>query len=96
MFLIPYRLEIGFETTLRAVNVPATVLWDGDRIYPVNTTLRDATVVVLPYQVALRLQAAGEMGAVACSPKCGHAAVISTLQLDTVVIATRSIPVIQP
>ena len=70
MFLIPYRLEIGFETTLRAVNVPATVLWDGDRIYPVNTTLRDGTVVVLLYQVALRLQLAVEVGGVACSPQC--------------------------
>ena len=78
------------------MNVPATVLWDGDRAFVVNTTLRDATVIVLPYQVALRLQLADEVGAVACSPQCGHVALITTLQLDTVVIATRSIPVIQP
>ena len=50
--------------------MPAIVLWDFDRAFVVNTTLRDATVIVLPYQVALRLQVAVEVGGVACSPQC--------------------------
>jgi len=37
------------------MNVLATVLWDVHSIFVVNTTLRDAKVIVLPYKVALRL-----------------------------------------
>jgi hypothetical protein len=69
-FRTAYRFEIRFKTTVVAVNVPATVLWDGDRIFSVYTALRDTTGVVLLYQVALRLKAAGEVGGVACSPQC--------------------------
>ena len=71
MFRNTYRFERNFKTTVSAVKVPATVLLDVDRIFLVNTTLRDATVVVLPYQVALRLQEAVEVIGMACSPQCG-------------------------
>ena len=75
-FRITCRFEISFKTTVRAVNVPATVLWDVDRIFVVNTTLRDATVIVLPYQVALRLQAAVQSGSCGLltkmRPCCSH------------------------
>jgi len=42
-----------------AALVPVTVLWEG--MFVVSTTQRDATVIVLPYQVALRLQEAVEV-----------------------------------
>ena len=35
-----------------------TVLWDADRIFVVSTTPGEATVIVFPYQLALRLRGA--------------------------------------
>jgi len=55
MYRTPHRFEISFKTTVRAVNVPATVLWDVHRVFVVNTTLRDATLIVLPHLVAVGL-----------------------------------------
>lgn len=66
MFRIAYRFERSFKTTVSAVKVPATGLWNGDRVFGVNTTPRDATLIVLRHQVALRLQKAVAVGGVAC------------------------------
>jgi hypothetical protein len=57
---------MSIKTTVRAVKVPATVLWNVDKVFVVNTTPHDATVIVLPYQVALRLQKAVALDAVPC------------------------------
>jgi len=65
-FRIACRFEMSFKTTVSAVKVAATVLWDGDRVFVVNTTPRDATLIVLRHQVALRLQKAVAVGGVAC------------------------------
>jgi hypothetical protein len=61
-FRTAYRYEMSIKTTVKAVKMPATVLWEG--IFVVNTTPRDATLIVLHYQVAL-LQEADAVGAVA-------------------------------
>ena len=70
IFRIPYGFELRFKTTVSVVKVPATVLWDVDRFFVVNATLRGATAIMLPYQVAL-LQAAFERG------RCG---LLTTMQ----------------
>jgi hypothetical protein len=61
-----------------AVKVPATVLWDDNRVFAVNTTFRHATVSVLPYPVALRLQVAGGSGSFGLLTTM-HAVLLSSL-----------------
>jgi len=55
----------------------------------VNTTPSETTVILLPYQVALRLQEAAAVGDV-LPHSAGCAAHISTFLLDTGVFATCS------
>lgn len=47
---IPYRLQRSLKTAVRAVKVTTTVFWDIGRVVLDNTTLGDATVMLLPYQ----------------------------------------------
>jgi hypothetical protein len=69
-FRIAYRLERCFKTAVRAVRVPATVLWEVDGVFVDNTKPSDATAIVLRHQVALRLQEAAAVVGVACLLQC--------------------------
>ena len=58
---------------MSAVKVLATVWWDVDMVFVVNSMQRGATAIVLPYQVALRRQETLKWEVCPGSPQCGRA-----------------------
>ena len=77
-----------------AAKVLATVLWEG--IIVVSTTPGDATVIVLPYQLAYDVRKELNWEVWPAYHNAGRAAVISTSLLDTGVFTPCPLPIMQP